>query len=86
MNATETLYEDNIKRKLNLGNEIPNIYKNSNRLLRLINQLLDFRKKNIISTSTKLVNHQLFINSNKEVLEQLIKEVTAKYLVQKLDF
>tara|TARA_R110001583_G_scaffold122569_1_gene273858 strand:- start:18161 stop:20881 length:2721 start_codon:yes stop_codon:yes gene_type:complete len=44
MSATETLYEDNIKRKLNLGNEIPNIYKNSNRLLRLINQLLDFRK------------------------------------------
>lgn len=44
MSATETLYEDNIRRKLNLGNEIPNIYKNSNRLLRLINQLLDFRK------------------------------------------
>ncbi len=44
MSATETLYEDNLKRKLNLGNEIPNIYKNSNRLLRLINQLLDFRK------------------------------------------
>ncbi|WP_372795638.1 glutamate racemase, partial [Lutibacter sp.] len=43
-------------------------------------------KLNLLSTSKILGNHQLFINSNKEVLEQLIKEVTANYSVKRLDF
>ena len=43
-------------------------------------------KYNLVSTSKILGNHQLLINSTKEVLEQLIKEVTANYAVHKLDF
>jgi signal transduction histidine kinase/AraC-like DNA-binding protein/CheY-like chemotaxis protein len=79
MSATETLYEENIKRKLNLGNEIPNIYKNSNRLLRLINQLLDFRKIedknfNIKVKPTKILefSRQIFNDFNTEALKREI--------------
>jgi len=43
-------------------------------------------KLNLISIATIQANHQLFTNNNKEVLEQLIKEVTANYSVHKLDF
>ncbi len=43
-------------------------------------------KLNLIATGTIQANHQLFINSNKEVLEQLIKEVKATYYVHRLDF
>jgi len=43
-------------------------------------------KLHLIATSTIPAKHQLFSNSNIEVLEQLIKEVSATYTVHKLDF
>ncbi len=43
-------------------------------------------KLNLISKAKIQPNHQLFINSHKEVLEELIKEVTVNYSVLKLDF
>jgi len=44
LSSTESLYENNVIRKHKLLNEINLIFNNSKRLLRLINQLLDFRK------------------------------------------
>jgi glutamate racemase len=38
------------------------------------------------SANLSIVKHQLFSNSNKEVLEQLVKEVSANYTVNELDF
>ena len=43
-------------------------------------------KLNLIATSTTQANHQLYINSDTKVLEQLIKEVSATYTVHKLNF
>lgn len=43
-------------------------------------------KNKLLSTNSEKGTHQLFINSNKEVLEELIKEVTANYSVHKFDF
>lgn len=44
-------------------------------------------KNNILSThKLEAVNHQLFINSNKLVLNQIIKKDTLKLTVEELDF
>ena len=44
-------------------------------------------KNNILSTNKlEAANHQLFINSNKFVLEQIIKNDTIKLTVEELDF
>ena len=45
-------------------------------------------EKNKLLSTHKLetVNHQLFINSNKLVLEQIIKNDTLKLTVEELDF
>ncbi|MFD0835280.1 substrate-binding domain-containing protein [Mariniflexile aquimaris] len=44
LSSIESIIEDNIKRDFKLKNELGLIFNNSKRLLRLINQLLDFRK------------------------------------------
>lgn len=44
LSSIESVFEDNIKRDFKLKNELGLIFNNSKRLLRLINQLLDFRK------------------------------------------
>lgn len=44
LSTIESLIEDNVKRDFKLKNELGLIFNNSKRLLRLINQLLDFRK------------------------------------------
>ncbi|MBP0902649.1 substrate-binding domain-containing protein [Mariniflexile gromovii] len=44
LSSIESIIEDSIKRDFKLKNELGLIFNNSKRLLRLINQLLDFRK------------------------------------------
>ncbi|REE83006.1 ABC-type sugar transport system substrate-binding protein [Lutibacter oceani] len=82
MSTAETLYEENINRKLNLGDHIPNIYKNSNRLLRLINQLLDFRKIedkkfniNVVPTNINEFSKQIFNDFSSEAVRKNINYI-----------
>ena len=44
LSSIESIIEDNVKRDFKIKNELGLIFNNSKRLLRLINQLLDFRK------------------------------------------
>ena len=43
-------------------------------------------KQDISNTSTSIANHQLYINSNKTVLEQILKDTPAKFTISELDF
>lgn len=78
---TEALMENNKVRALHLAGDIQQIYYHSNRLYRLINQLLDFRK--IEEQKMSLNVSEIPINS---FLNQITKFFTTEALKRHIDF
>ncbi|MFC5683856.1 substrate-binding domain-containing protein [Flavobacterium sp. MAHUQ-51] len=77
MSSTESLIEDDKIKDSKLIDEVKLIYKNSNRLLRLINQLLDFRKVEEQKFTLRASNTKIYEFTN-EVMTNFKGEATRR--------
>lgn len=77
MSSTESLIEDEKIKDSKLIEEVKLIYKNSNRLLRLINQLLDFRKVEEQKFTLRASNTNIFDFTN-DVMANFKSEATRR--------
>lgn len=77
MSSTESLIEDEKVKETKLIEEVKLIYKNSNRLLRLINQLLDFRKVEEQKFTLRASNTKIYDFTN-DVMANFKGEATRR--------